>query len=187
MDWKKIVSSLLIVGIYLTFSIINEYKTKVEFIENHGLSIILGVIILILFNQYNTDSSIRAIDNEISEKIKNLKNNILDIDQKTMEIVRNGKAGLITEIKATQVFNDYVGKNYYAYNAPLQYELENLNERIEFHINRYKDYNFEMAHYYYPIFATKDINLRNNWMRGVYDFYKQLANCSYLDDKEKKK
>lgn len=179
MNYKKIVQ-ILSISFAILLTVINEYKTKIDFIENHELSIILGAIIIILWNQYNTDSS-------LEEAEENILNDISDIDQKTMEIARNGKGGLITEIEATKVFNNYIGKNYFAYNAPLQYELENLNERIEYHINRYKNSNFEMAHYYYPIFATKDTKLRNIWMRGVYDFYDELNKCKRLSSQEKQK
>lgn len=164
----------------VAFLSIYEFKEFFPFIfpslklEGHETALILPAIVMIFLNQL-------AQQEVAQEAIIEIQN----IESKTLEILKKEKAGLIADIGTVKVFEDFVGNDYFAYNAPLQYEIEDLSSRIEFHIGRYKNPRFERAYYYYPIFASEDEATKKDWILGVKKFFTQLS--ERLSEEEKKK
>jgi len=169
--WAGLLSSLL--------SIVNDFSGVFLFLNGKESSLILLVIILIAIEQFNQRNSIVEVRNDVMSEIRG-------INTKTLDMFNNQQAGIVTEIEDSMVFEDFVGEEYYAYNAPLQYEAANIDNRLRFHIERYKNEQFKKAHYYYPIFACGDENgsLARNWMRGVRNFYDRLLRTNSLTKKE---
>ncbi len=170
--WAALISFLL--------SVINDFGSNFLSLQGRETNLILLVIIVITIDQLNQRGTLDKLRVDIISEIRN-------IDVKTLELIRNDQSGVITEIARTRVFDDFIGEEYYAYNAPLQYENESLKDRLEFHVKRYKNQNFRIAHYYYPIFSLPDKNIAREWMEGVRDFYQNLSNDNRLTKDEKKK
>jgi hypothetical protein len=103
------------------------------------------------------------------------------------DLIKSDNIGVITEIEQTRVFRDFIGDVYYAYNSPMEYELEKIDERMDFHVKRYSNPNFKMAHYYYPILSSPDKKFVKEWMNGIYAFYKILNNDKRLTSEQKNK
>jgi hypothetical protein len=157
-------------------SLINDFGSNFLFLHGRETNLILLVIIVITINQLNQRESLDKLREDIILEVHSIDAKTSELIAKTSELVRNDRAGVITEVAITRVFDDFIGEEYYAYNAPLQYENESLKDRLEFHIKRYKNDGFKMAHYYYPIFSLSDKDSAKEWMEGVRDFYQNLNN-----------
>jgi hypothetical protein len=161
-------------------SILSNVSSTFAFLNGKESSLILGLITLIAIDQFAQRNSIFEVRDDVMSKIKDMN----DINNKRSEAFQNQKAGIVTEIEDSRVFEDFVGEEYYAYNAPLQYEAANIDSRLRFHIERYKNQDFRRAYYYYPIFAHPDRTTARNWMRGVGQFYDRLRGTGLLTIEE---
>lgn len=185
-----------IVGFSL--SIINDFGDYIPFLKGHEIDLILLVIIVITGDQLNQRGSLEGFKSEVISAVQNIDSKHLElkqeliseirnIDIKTLEVIRNERIGIVTQISIARIFDDFVGDEYYAFNAPLQYENENLGDRLQFHVRRYKNVNFKVAHYYYPIFSCPDKRVVREWMAGINGFYQNLMAHGQLTENEKKK
>ena len=145
-----------------------------------SISIISAVLFIIALDCLQQEKARITLKKELLNEFHGKFNEITDL-------MKMDSVGIITEISQTKVFRDFFGEHYHAYNAPMQYELDDLEERIKFHIARYQDHNFKMAFYYYPIFSLQEPDELQKWMQGIYQFYFRLYNDSRLTTDQKLK
>lgn len=209
---KKILSNLTFYPIWvalvgLIFNLWNTYSSQFPNVKSeYVITVALFIIVLDIPFQFSSrinlradlkkdiQSSFRATDqlvkghqNVLQNKFETLDRLMKDHFGDITDLIKSDNIGVITEIEQTKVFRNFVGDVYYAYNSPMEYELEKIDERMDFHVKRYSDPKFKMAHYYYSIFSSSDKNIVKEWMEGVYAFYSKLSNDERLTLEQKMK
>lgn len=122
----------------------------------------------------------------MESSIDDMKNKINHIKDYTFEC-DFGKGG-VRLIKNTaqkqDIFDGFTGE-YHAFNAPLSLEASKLEYHVNIHVNRYKNPEFKVAHYYYPILSSMPSTKKEVWVKNIYKLFQKVA--SKLNDEEKAK
>lgn len=85
------------------------------------------------------------------------------------------------------LFDGFNENDYYAVNAPLQFELHNpIRKQIDIHRDRYKSSGFNKAHYSYPIFNSLKKEEKREWITGILSFLEQLSQVGLSEEHKKK-
>ena len=187
MKWEKHIKNIIWVFIYTALcviTIVNNFQNIIPGLEGHEIAVVLFFvnIMVIQFTFYlHHVKSVADNHSSVSKWMKKIDERVLSIHA---DIQKESKIDLITGVEATNLFKEFEGGIYHAYNAPLEYEKANP-ERLEVHIERYQRKKFERVNYYYPIFAHHDKELVAEWLHGVKEFYQILNKSERLNTKQK--
>lgn len=179
--WANLITAIL--TFFLAIAVLLDPIVNIlgESYDKFDLSLPLLLILTSLLVVYVLEQSrhitflneeIFRITNKLQSEVSSAAQSLNTLTNKDTSKLLSGEA-LSREYFLFDGFND---REYFAVNAPLQFELHNGTRRqIDIHLDRYKSPYFFKAHYSYPILNSLTIKERRVWLEGILNFLKQLS------------
>ncbi|MBX2809233.1 MAG: hypothetical protein KTR20_11440 [Cellvibrionaceae bacterium] len=192
--WLNLLISFFTIGFCLLFFVDIYLPLLPKNIDRTALIVtlllfqvsILGVYLLSVFPRFG--QLIKHIKNSTDTNEAELKKTAQSLN--TLSKYNNAKF-LTGEALYREVFlfDGFDKGDYYAVNAPLQFEQHNeLRRQVDIHSDRYQSPEFKQAHYSYPIFNSLNSEEKRKWITGILDFLETLSKSEAgLSKKDKNK